>query len=94
MPTNAFITNTPTRTLKKRRAPLEQFLRTIGIDPAQSTSRNPLEQPWLLTAEEFSRRSKLISTYKSAQEETMSVTEEILRVESEIDERVKTLYGL
>lgn len=44
MPANAFITNTPTRTLKKRRAPLEQFLRTIGIDPAQSTSRNPLER--------------------------------------------------
>ena len=57
-------------------------------------SRNPLEQPWLLTEEEFSRKSKLISTYKSACEETMSVTEEIVKVEKEIDERVKNLYGL
>jgi hypothetical protein len=30
----------------------------------------------------------------AAREETMSVTEEILRVEKEIDERVKSLYGL
>jgi len=40
------------------------------------------------------RKSKLISTYKSAREETMSVTEEIGKVEKEIDERVKNLYGL
>jgi hypothetical protein len=32
--------------------------------------------------------------YKSAREETLSLTEEIVRVEKEIDERVKALYGL
>ncbi|MDI6768405.1 MAG: hypothetical protein QMD04_01860 [Anaerolineales bacterium] len=108
MPANVFIANSPSRTLIKRRAPLEQFLRIIGIDPTPSTNRNPLEQPpalskvegWSLTVEEFTRRSKLISTnkiistYKAAREETMSVTEDIVRVEREIDERVKSLYGL
>lgn len=80
MSANAFITNTPTHTLKKRRVPLDQFLRTIGIDPAQSTSRNPLESPWSLTAEEFTRRSKLISTYRQAREEIQLLTEEIIQV--------------
>ena len=65
-------------------------------DPAQSTSRNPLEAPWLLTAEEFVRRVSrdAIPTYKAAHEETLSVTEEIVRLEKEIDEGVKSLYGL
>lgn len=31
---------------------------------------------------------------KSAREETVSVTEEIARVEGEVDEKVKSLYGL
>ena len=31
---------------------------------------------------------------KSAREETMSATEEIGKVESEVDERVKGLYGV
>ena len=82
---------------------VEKFLREIGIEPAQSTSSNPLEQVWSLTAEEFTRRiktsevsntSEVWKAYKSAREETMSVTEEIGRVEKEIDERVKSLYGL
>jgi hypothetical protein len=84
---------------------VEKFLRAIGIDPAQSTSRNPLEAPWSLTAEEFTRRvktsevletSEVWKAYKSAREETLSVTEEIVRVEKEIDERVKgcTVYRL
>jgi len=63
-------------------------------NPAESTSRNPLKQPWSLKAEEFTRKSKLISTYKAAREETMSVTEDIVKVEKEIDERVKALYGV
>jgi hypothetical protein len=72
-------------------------------NPVQSTSRNPLEAPWSLSAEEFARRMgggqasdflKKSEVYKAAWEETMSVTEEILRVENEIDERVKSLYGL
>jgi len=73
---------------------VEQFLREIGIDPAQSTSRNPLEMPWSLSAEEFARRSKLISTYEAAREETSALTGAIGQVEGEIDERVKGLYGL
>jgi hypothetical protein len=61
---------------------VEKFLREIGIEPAESTSRNPLEQVWSLSEEE------------SAREETISVMEEIGRVESAIDEKVKGLYGL
>lgn len=63
----------------------------------QATSRNPLEQPWLLGKAEFTRRVGQVSDlsyYRQAREETMSVTEEIVRVEREIDERVKGLYGL
>lgn len=69
----------------------------IGVEPAESTSRNPLEKPWSLTAEEFSRKSgksELIPTYSAARDETMSVTEEIVNVENEIDARVKSLYGV
>ena len=33
-----------------------------------------------------------IKAYKSAREEAMSATEEIVRVEKEIDEMVKALY--
>jgi len=42
------------------------------------------------------RRSELIPTYRRAREETLSVTasREAVRVEKEIDERVKALYGL
>ena len=59
-------------------------------------SRNPLEQPWSLSEEEFTRRTRgqSMKVFKSAQEETMSVTEAIVKVEKEIDERVKNLYGL
>jgi type I restriction-modification system DNA methylase subunit len=84
----------------QRRRRVEQFLREIGIDPAQSTSRNPLEVPWSLSAEEFTRRTgagrkfELISTYEAAREETMAITERIVPVEKEIDERVKALYGI
>jgi len=87
----------------QRRKRVEQFLREIGIEPAESTSRNPLEQPWSLTVEEFTRRvgraktsevSETSEVWKDAHEETLSVTEEIVRVESEIDELVKSLYGI
>jgi hypothetical protein len=78
----------------QRRKRVEKFLREIGVEPAQSTSRNPLESPWALGEEEFSRRSKLISTYRNAREETLSLTEAAVKVEKEIDERVKSLYGL
>jgi len=67
---------------------------------AQSTSRNPLEQPWRLTAEEFSRRVKTLKisetfrVYEQAREETSALTEEIGRMESEVDEQVRSLYGV
>jgi hypothetical protein len=75
---------------------VEKFLREIGLEPAQSTSRNPLEKPWSLSEEEFTRRTReqSVKVFKSAQEETMSITEEILKVEKEIDARVKGLYGV
>ncbi|MEW6241043.1 MAG: TaqI-like C-terminal specificity domain-containing protein, partial [Chloroflexota bacterium] len=80
----------------QRRKRVEKFLREIGVEPAQSTSRNPLESPWLLGEEEFVRRvgQDGLKAYKSAREETVSVTEEAVRVEREIDERVKGLYGV
>jgi len=68
-----------------------------------STSRNPLEKPWLLSESEFTRRAskaKLISpnvspnVYHEARDETAALTESIAQVEAEIDERVKGLYGL
>jgi hypothetical protein len=49
------------------------------------------------TGEEFTRKSsksELIPTYNAARDETMSVTEEIVKVENEIDARVKSLYGV
>lgn len=75
---------------------VEKFLREIGLEPAQSTSRNPLESPWALGEDDFVRRVGRdgLKAYKSAREETLSVTEEAVRVEREIDERVKSLYGL
>ena len=88
----------------QRRKRVEKFLRGIGIEPAESTSRNPLEQPWSLTGEEFARRVKAVQTseflknsevsWKAAREETAVMTEEIGKVEVEVDERVKALYGV
>jgi hypothetical protein len=62
-----------------------------------------MECPWSFTAEEFTRRvgraktSEVLETsevWKDAHEETVSVTEDIVRVEKEIDEWIKGLYGL
>ena len=76
-----------------------EFLREIGSEPAQSTSRNPLESPWGLEVSEFVKRARKYGTpnvraYKLAREETLFMTEEAGRVEREIDERVQSLYGL
>jgi len=78
---------------------VEKFLREIGSEPAQSTSRNPLESPWSLEESDFVKRARKYGTpnvrlFKSAREETLSLTEEAGRVEKEIDERVKGLYGV
>jgi hypothetical protein len=80
----------------QRRTRVEHFLRDLGLDPAQITSRNPLEQPWLLSVAEFAKRVKRqpVRLYESARDETSVLTEQIARLESEIDARVATLYGL
>jgi len=43
---------------------------------------------------EVSKTSDVWKAFQSAREETLSVTEEAVRVEKEIDERVKMLYGV
>jgi type I restriction-modification system DNA methylase subunit len=79
----------------RRRKRAEQFLIDVGVDPCSSTSRNPLEQPWTLSPEEFSRRVRNEAiTFTNARDETASLTEEIAKIESEIDARVAALYGL
>ncbi len=87
----------------QRRGRVETFLRQLGSDPAQSTSRNPLEQPWALGAEEFTRRAKtlkvsetfrVLEVYEQARDETAALTGQIVQVEAEIDARVKELYGV
>jgi hypothetical protein len=80
----------------QRRKRVERFLGDLGLDPAQSTSRNPLEQPWNLSAAEFAKRAKRqpVKFHESARAETATLTEQIAKLESEIDARVATLYGL
>jgi hypothetical protein len=76
----------------QRRQRVEESLRDIGINLAQSSSRNPLEQPWTLTKEELQRRCGV--AYRivlQARDETAALTEEIAKVELEIDERVAGL---
>jgi type I restriction-modification system DNA methylase subunit len=79
-----------------RRQCVEQFLRDAGTTPAASSKRNPLEQPWSLTPQEFARRAPRTGPqlFTKAREETLKLTERISKVECEIDERVAALYGL
>jgi hypothetical protein len=87
----------------QRRAQVERFLSSLGVDPAQSTSRNPLEQPWSLQPAEFAKRVKPLQRvarenpqllYEAARDETAALTEQIAKLEAEIDARVAALYGL
>ena len=83
----------------QRRKLVEKFLRDIGSSPAESSSKNMLEQPWnteKCTDDYFRKKAKgyplkLLSDIRA---ETIAMTEEILKVESEIDARVAALYGL
>jgi hypothetical protein len=82
----------------KRRTIVERFLCDISTPPAQSSSRNPLEQPWTLTPDEFTHRARKYGTpdlklFHRVREETAALTEEIEKVEHEIDKRVEALYG-
>jgi methylase of polypeptide subunit release factors len=80
----------------QRRKRVERFLRDLGLDPAQSTSRNPMEQPWNLSATEFAKRAKRqpVKFHESARDETAALTEQIAKLETGINARVATLYGL
>jgi hypothetical protein len=80
----------------QRRARVERFLCEVGLEPAQSTSRNPLEQPWSLPTEEFTRRAPRpdVKKFTPARDETAALTEKIQTLEREIDGRVAALYGL
>ncbi len=80
----------------KRRKRVEEFLDAIGIDPADSSGHNPLEQPWALTAEGFTRRARNqpLKEFTDARDETYALTEQITKIEREIDERVAALYGV
>ncbi len=80
----------------KRRARVERFLRDLGLDPAQSNSRNPLETPWAIGEAEFGKRAKLqpVALFRAARDETAALTEETAKLEAEIDARVAALYGL
>lgn len=85
----------------QRRARSEQFIRALGLDPADSTSRNPLEQPWYLAPDDYAKRARKLhgrapdlKLYEAARDETAALTEQIAKVEAEIDARVAALYGL
>ncbi len=85
----------------QRRARSEQFIRTLGLEPTDSTSRNPLEQPWSLAADDYAKRARKLNgrapdmkLYEAARDETAALTEQIIKLEAEIDARVAALYGL
>jgi hypothetical protein len=80
----------------RRRQRVERFLESVDLAPGDSSEKNRLEQPWSLSAEEFARKAKgrPAKLHAAARDETTALTEEIERVEKEIDERVAALYGL
>jgi hypothetical protein len=49
-----------------RRKRVEKFLRDLGTSPAASSSRNPLEQPWRLTPDEFTLDGRVCRGYEYA----------------------------
>jgi type I restriction-modification system DNA methylase subunit len=80
-----------------RRARVEQFLLDVGTSAAESSSRNPLERPWEISEEEFLRRTRSrydVSIFRQTRDETFELTEQINKIEQEIDERVAELYGV
>lgn len=83
----------------ERRVIVEKFLNKIGLPPADSTEKNPLEQPWAITEMEFLKRARKYSNpdprlFKSVNSETAALTDKILKLENDIDARVSALYGL
>ena len=86
----------PPPVFRSRRARLEKFLREVGLEPAQSASRNPLAHLWSLTPEELTRRAPRpdLKKFTLARDETADFTAQIQKIEQKIDERVAALYGL
>ena len=81
----------------ERRARIERFLLKVGTSAAESSSRNPLERPWEISEEEFLRRTRSrydVSIFRQTRDETIELTEQINKIEKEIDERVAELYGV
>jgi hypothetical protein len=83
----------------KRRRRVEEFLHDIGTSPAESSSTNMLEQPWnteKCTDDYFRKKAKgyPLKLLSDVRDETIAMNLEIKKVENEIDERVKSLYGL
>jgi TaqI-like C-terminal specificity domain/Eco57I restriction-modification methylase len=85
----------------RRRARSEQFIRSIGLNPSESFSRNPLEEPWTLTPIEYAKRARKICgrtpdmrLYQTARDEAIDLTQQIVLIETEIDARVAALYDV
>ena len=83
----------------ERRNFVEKFLRNLGVDPAQSGSRNVLEQPWVLTTADITayqgkRTTSNLRRITDTRDETIELSQQIEKVEREIDELVTKLYGL
>lgn len=79
--------------------PLDAETAILSTTTAESSSRNPLEQPWTLTPEEFTKRAHKhgaldLRLFTTVRDETAALTEAIAKVEREIDGRVAGLYGL
>ncbi|MBI2300411.1 MAG: hypothetical protein HYU66_15965 [Armatimonadetes bacterium] len=84
----------------RRRERVEAFLRALGTSPAQSSSKNVLEQPWTLTEARFGAQARIKhlapdeALFREVHGATAELTDQITRIEAEIDERVAGLYGL
>jgi type I restriction-modification system DNA methylase subunit len=80
----------------ERRTVVVKLLGRLGITPAESDSRNPLEQPWSLQEDQFTRRKGAdhLRHFRGARDQTLALTEQIQQVERQIDELVAGLYGL
>lgn len=85
-----------TKLHRQRRARVETFLKELGFDLTVFTSRNPIEQPWMLTPSDFARHAphKPHRIFQATRDETILLTERIIKSETEINERVAALYGL
>jgi hypothetical protein len=60
-----------------RRRRVEKFLTELETSAAESSSRNPLEQVWTLTEDEFTRRTRSRFSpriFRTAQDETSAPT--------------------